>query len=260
MSAIATMSSIYGTTIPIASAWGIYTNQYVFTGTGSSLEAEWLSDTSDSADFIAQTTPSLNVPSRPDNREQWDFTGTANTLFWNNRILFVSPTDKKTEWSMTFWFKVQGAGLGKKIIGLQNGVLPGETTAYDRNFYVGTDQRLYFGAYRPRTNSSLVVSSTGVININEWYMATIILFDGNYSLYLNQASFQGNLNMGTADNDQAWVSSLWTMGGNKLNGWTNGSDGYWTGSVHSVYIWTRAITQNDMITIFQNTRNWKGKI
>jgi hypothetical protein len=260
MSIIAAVANNYSVIIPPAGIWGGYTNNYITTAgpTGYIWTNDYAVKTGNGRNITAQAGINVGYPSRNDSRQEFNWSSTSKSIGTMSSAPFISPTSKKTAWSMVIWFKVQAAGLGRKIIGCQSD--SPLANQYDRQLWVGTDQKLYFGAFQPSSTSALSVAGTDTVNLDQWYMATVTLRDGVYAVYLNDLQYQGGIVMGTADDNQDWRSVFWCVGGYKLNGWPNGNDGFWTGSTHSIYIWERQLTTAEINLIYAGTRNWSGRV
>jgi hypothetical protein len=159
------------------------------------------------------------------------FNGTSSYIY--TTTLFTNPQ----LFTLEAWFQTNSAS-GKKIIGFENAQSGTGGASYDRQLYVGTDGKVYFGIY---SGGIKVVTSVATVNNNQWHHV-VGTFNGSViTLYLDGV-IQGTLTAGAAEN----YNGYWRIGSYKLAGWTNGSDGYFPGTIDEVRISNIARTADEI--------------
>lgn len=204
------------------------------------------------------------------NGQYWHFDGAQHQVFFYEPYggyidtSYNNPRYLRNNISINIWFRwSDAAALGRKIIGCQNALYTELDYVYDRHFYVGTDQYLYWGVFDKSGNTGRTIRSSNVINRDQWYFASASVINNTWYMYLGTGTgsnlgFQGQVTIGTPDN---YTVDIY-IGGNILNGWPasiSGTQQFWTGDVHGVYIY-QTISNLDMITnLFNATKNWPGR-
>lgn len=203
--------------------------------------------------------------------QSWRFTGTEQQVLYylpNGGYInatYNNPRYLRNNICWNIWFRwTTGASLGRKIIGCQNALYTENGYIYDRHFYVGTDQYLYWGVFDKSGSVARTIKSLSVINQNQWYFASASVINNTWYMYLGTGAgsnlgFQGQVTVGTPDNTTVQLY----IGGNTLNGWpaaVSGDQQYWTGDIHGVYIY-QTINSSDLITrLFDATKRWPGRV
>jgi hypothetical protein len=163
---------------------------------------------------------------------------TTTTQFTNPQIFTIAA-----------WFKTSVAS-GKKIIGFESNQTGTGTSNYDRQIWIGTDGKLYFGLY---DGGLIIAVSSSTYNDNNWHYV-VATYGGEGTtmrLYVDGSS------VATASATSAFTyNGWWRIGGYKITGWTNGSDGYFTGSIGVSHVYNRGITA---VEILQNYNANKGR-
>jgi len=158
--------------------------------------------------------------------------------------LYTNPQS----FTISAWFKTAAAN-GKKIIGFQSARIGTTADAHDRQIYIGTDGKLYFGVYDGAVKSAI---SPLTYNDNNWYHVA-----GTYGgegttvrLYVNGVSIATN----TASNAEN-SSGYWRIGAYR-NTWVNGGDGYYIGNIGVVQVYNRGLSS---VEVLQNFNDKKGR-
>jgi hypothetical protein len=146
--------------------------------------------------------------------------------------------------SVGIWFKTTES-RGRKLIGFEsNQTAP--SSSYDRQLYIGTDGKLYFGVYDQNTSvTNKTVSSTEIVNDDHWYYGVgTYTAGGLMKLYVDGVKI-GELAAASAEQ----FSGYWKIGGFNLSGWPNGTtNGYLQGSIGPTQVYNRALTDLEIFT------------
>jgi hypothetical protein len=131
-------------------------------------------------------------------------------------------------WLVSVWFRTSVAS-GKKIVGAESSrTTPGGYTHPD--LYVGTDGYLRWAAY---DGGNKVVVTSFTVTDNVWRNAIgVCMWNGSVKLWVN-GTLIGTVTLGTWSDAQCW----WKVGGYKLAGFPNASDGYFPGEIADVRIY-----------------------
>ena len=166
----------------------------------------------------------------------------------NDEVTTTTQFTNPQTFSIGAWFKTSTAS-GKKIIGFETNQTGTATSSYDRQIYIGSDGKLYFGIYDGATKTAI---SPLTYNDNNWHYVvgtygsegtTMRLYVDGVSVATATASFAQNM------------SGWWRIGGYKLLAWTNGSDGYFPGSISNAVIYNRGITATEITQNFNALRS-----
>jgi len=166
---------------------------------------------------------------------------------------FISTTTQFSNvnaYTIIVWFRTS-ASNARKLVGFENSQT-GSSTSYDRQMYIGSDNKLYLGQY---DGTADVAVSTMTVNDNIWRCAV-----GTYGgegttlrLYINGVSNA----TATSNNPQNFVG-YWRIGSFKGTGWSNTSDGYFNGSIGQVLIYHRALTSAEIQQNYNATKSRYG--
>ena len=147
-----------------------------------------------------------------------DYVSTANS--------FINP---QTE-TIQAWFKSTSTA-GKKIIGFENAQTGTSASAYDRQIWLGSDGKLY-GGFSCTSPGQLVSSSS--YNDGNWHDVVLTL---DASAQQAKLYVDGGIVGTTNSCSGAQVySGYFRIGAYRAGFWTNGSDGYFTGSIDEARI------------------------
>jgi hypothetical protein len=174
------------------------------------------------------------------------FNGTNNEV--TTTTLYTNPQT----FSIGAWFKTSSAS-GKKIIGFESSQTGTGSASYDRQIYVGSDGKLYFGVFDGA--AARYATSTFTYNDNNWYY--VVGTYGNngttMTLYVNGASVA----TGTASAAQNY-NGYWRIAGYRAATWTNASDGYFPGSIGAAHVYNVGLTASQVLQNFNAHRGRFG--
>jgi hypothetical protein len=147
-----------------------------------------------------------------------DYVSTANTIL-NPQVLTAEA-----------WFYT-GSATGKKILGFEDKKTGTPASNYDRLAYLGTDSKVWIALYDQTGAQNHYVTSAAV-SLNAWHQVvfTYNTTNDNFLLYVD-----GTLTSGTSPNAKVY-DGWWRIGSWKVNPWTNGADGYFTGQIDEVRV------------------------
>ena len=114
--------------------------------------------------------------------------------------------------SVEAWFRTSNTG-GGKILGYGSS-RTGNSSSYDRHFYIGNDGRLRFGV---NPGGVRVVTSPTSLLDNRWHHAVATVGNGVLSLYVD-GQLVDQLT-GVAGGET--INGYWRVGGDNLSGWPN---------------------------------------
>ena len=154
---------------------------------------------------------------------------------FNAQVYTTTQFSNPQQYTIEAWFRTSSAG-GKKIIGFENNQTGTASADWDRHLYVGTDGRLYFGSYYEPTDSEDVANSTTNYADGAWHYAVGVRNDGTdtLSLYVDGVLVDTSPNTSSQN-----YNGYWRLGGYKTNGWPNGADGYFNGSIDEARVSTQ---------------------
>jgi len=166
---------------------------------------------------------------------------TANGGFFtfngtNQEVTTTTQFSAPQTFSIGAWFKTSTAS-GKKIIGFEGNQTGTGSNTYDRMVYMGSDGKLYFAINSLVGGQTYAISSL-TYNDNNWHyvMGTYGAEGTTMRLYVDGVSVATN----TATNENS--SGYWRIGGYRFQSfWTNGSDGYFSGSISNVVVYNRGL-------------------
>lgn len=170
-----------------------------------------------------------------------DSGGTFTFNGTNNEVTTTTLYTNPQTFSIGAWFRTSSAS-GKKIIGFESNQTGTASATYDRQIYIGTDGKLYFGV-NPGTIT--LATSPSTYTDNKWYYVMATYGGTTMTLYVNGISVATN----TASAAQNF-NGYWRIAGYKTLGWTNGSDGYFTGSIAAAHVYNTALTSTQVLQNF----------
>jgi predicted heme/steroid binding protein len=153
--------------------------------------------------------------------------------------------------TISIWFKTSLAS-GKKLIGIedqQTGIL---STLNDRQIYMGTNGKIYYGVY---DTAARTITSISTLTDNLWHQAVGVCTGANQILLY----IDGVLNSSGVGNGYALYTTSYIRIANYLVGstWTNGTfQGYYTGNISQTSIYNRALSAQEVL---QNYNATKGR-
>ena len=153
----------------------------------------------------------------------------------NAQVYTTTQFANPQQYTVEAWFRTSSAG-GKKIIGFESDQTGTASADWDRHLYVGTDGHLYFGSYYEPTDSEDVANSTTNYADGAWHYAVGVRNDASdtLSLYVDGVLVDTSPNASSQN-----YNGYWRLGGYKTNGWPNGVDGYYNGSIDEARVSTQ---------------------
>ena len=196
-----------------------------------------LSNSGNNGNFA--TSPTYSTTGVP----RFNFNGTNQTV--TTTIQYVNPQ----RYSLQVWFRTSILNA-RKIIGFENNQTGIGSSSYDRMIYIGTDGKIYFGQY---PGATVTVTSSMSVNDNAW-RCVVATFGGSgegLRLYVNGV-LDASGAVSSAQNYTGW----WRLGGYRLAGWPNSTEGYFTGDIAIAQIYNRSLTPAEVL---QNYNALKGR-
>jgi hypothetical protein len=127
---------------------------------------------------------------------------------------------------------------GRKVIGFENTQVD-NGGQYDRQIYIGTDGKAYFGVYDGSIRTAV---SPQIVNDNYWYYIVGTYSDQTLKLYVD-----GLLVATTTATSAEAYAGWWKIGGGS-NAWTNGSGGNFAGRLGPTHAYGRALTDAEILS------------
>jgi hypothetical protein len=145
----------------------------------------------------------------------------------NDQVYTSTLFNDPQQFTVEAWFRTTSAS-GAKILGFENDQTGTASGNWDRMLYIGTDGRVYFGAYDEALDSEDAASSAATYTDGDWHYAVGVRNNTTDTLSL----YVDGVQVGTKDNASAEnFSGYWRMGGYKTAFWPSGSDGYFNGGI-----------------------------
>jgi len=133
-------------------------------------------------------------------------------------------------WIVGVWFRTSAA-LGRKIIGAESGNTPTEGIYHHPHLYVGTDGKLYWGAF---DGSVKLVITPFTVTDNVWRCAVGVCIWNSYVMLFVDGQLIGTTSLGTYQDATCW----WKIGGYNLHtSWPNGGYGFFPGEIGEVRVY-----------------------
>ena len=158
-----------------------------------------------------------------------NFNGSSDYIYQSSTTSISNPQG----YTVSAWINT-GTASGHKIIGFDANRTGTTSGNKDRQLYIGTDGKAYAGCYNSSNSTAYTAISTSTLTDGKWhYLVGSFLETGNVlELYVD-----GSLNSSTSVGGTCQsYSGYWRMGSYKMSGWTNGSDGYYTGYIDEARI------------------------
>jgi len=170
--------------------------------------------------------------------------GTASTFSGNSNGSGSAATRTAVPGPNTFtlesWVRTS-TNRGGKVIGFGN-ARTGSSSAFDRQIYLASNGRVYFGVYN---GTATTVNSTASVNNGGWHQLVATLGAGSMKLYIDGSLVAQRTDVNSA---QA-LNGYWRLGGDNLNGWTNKPlSNYLAGTIGQVAIFPAALTAAQIST------------
>jgi PKD repeat protein len=141
------------------------------------------------------------------------------------------------------WFNTS-TSVGGKIVGFGNQPLI-DSTSYDRQIYMSSAGRLYFGV---NNGSARTVNSAASYNDGKWHHVVGTLGSNGMRLYVDGVQVGFNAAVTSAQNYQGY----WRIGGDQTRNWSNApSSNYFAGSIDEVAIYPVALSAAQVANHYQ---------
>lgn len=140
-----------------------------------------------------------------------------------------------TSFTLCGWFRTSVAS-GRKIIGFERNRTGTALLAYDRHIYIdNTSGKVVWGVWNGTNN---IITSTASYNDNKWhnFAATQIMGTG-IELFVDGVS-QGIL----ATTSTSSTNPYLRIAGYGISSWTGGSNGYFTGDISALSLYSRTLS------------------
>ncbi|HEY8718478.1 PKD domain-containing protein [Pengzhenrongella sp.] len=147
--------------------------------------------------------------------------------------------------SLEAWFKTTSTA-GGAIVGFGDSSTLTDSTAYDRQVYMGADGRLSFGL---NPNSIRVVTTPIAYNDGQWHHVVATLGAAGMNLYVD-----GAVRAALVDTVSAKVIPVgyWHIAGDSVTGWPNSAGENFAGDIDDVAVYARALTAAE-VAVHQST-------
>ena len=148
-----------------------------------------------------------------------------------------SSSTMSSSFSVEAWVKTS-SGNGGRILGFGNGSGQNASSTVDRQLYVGTNGRVYFGIGTAKT----VVASSGSVNNNQWHhvVGTYTIGNNGMKLYVDGV-LQGQTRATTALN-----SGFWRAGAEGMSGWTSNPGQFLDGALDELAVYSDVLTPTEV--------------
>jgi hypothetical protein len=169
----------------------------------------------------------------------------------NDYVYTTNSFNNPQNFTLSAWFKT-GSASGKRVAGFESTQTGTGSSHWDRHLYVGTDGKVYFGAYSEADDSTDVAVSTNTLNDNNWHYVVGIRDDAadRVRLYVD-----GNLNDSTYNRAAENFSGWWRIGSYMTSGWPSGQDGYFPGVIDEVRVSNTVRSADWIKTEYNNQSN-----
>ena len=175
----------------------------------------------------------------------FSFNGTNSFVYTN-----ANYSSLPTSFSIGAWFNTTVSG---KVVGFENtqAIAGG---AYDRQLYIGSDGKCYFGVY---PGAVVVASSTSVVTDGKWHYAVGTL--SSTSTQSNMVLYVDGVTVAITSSTGAQAYGGWLkIGGQIIGGWTNSGNAYFNGGIGAVHLYNRPLSAVEVADNFNSMRATYG--
>jgi uncharacterized repeat protein (TIGR02543 family) len=239
--AVSTLSAVSVVTGPSANASIPTGSIFDFQASNYSPSTGVWQNTGTDQGSVTRTSSDSTNPSKGSTPDSVEFNGSPKGYqFITSKSNYASPN----AFTLSVWFKT--TSTSGKLIGFENSNGATDSNSYDRQLYIGSDGKLYFGIYNGLTRT---VTSADIVNNGMWTHA-IATFNGNtLALYMNGSSVPATRSVATPSQ----YNGNWRIGGYKTNFWdASTADSYFNGSIGRATIYSSVLTTqqlNDFYTV-----------
>ena len=154
----------------------------------------------------------------------------GGSLSFNGSANYVSTATQMATPSVyteEAWVKTSTAS-GHKILGFESSQTGTGSTGQNSDIYIGSNGQAYAGFFDGAISTHIITYATA-INNNVWHHVVATYSGTTLSLYVD-----GTVRSTVASSDFANPNGYWRMGSYNLSGWTNASNGFYTGGIDEV--------------------------
>lgn len=147
-----------------------------------------------------------------------------------------------TTFSLEAWIKTSSA-QGGRILGFGNASGQNASTTVDRQLYLGTNGRVYFGVGSNRT----VIASNTTLNDDRWHhVVATYSGTGNNGMRLYVDGTQRSTGRATTIS----MTGFWRAGAEQMTSWTSNPGVYFDGALDELAVYPRALTASEVQSHF----------
>jgi signal peptidase I len=139
--------------------------------------------------------------------------------------------------SVEAWFKTTSSN-GGRILGFGNGSGVNASSTVDRQLYLGTNGKTYFGVGSSKT----VVASASTLDNGAWHHVVGTYTSGSRGMKLY---VDGKL-QGSATATPVSMSGYWRAGAEGMSGWTSNPGQYFDGTLDELAVYNKALTASQV--------------
>ena len=198
------------------------------TGPGVDVEGDSVGDQITSNRIYGDNTPPMPGPAGA-----LQFQGSSNVSLPNGLIDDAEPSE-----TLEAWFQTSSGGV---ILGFQSSSAGSDSTPdqWDPEIYVGTDGRLYAGAYATALASGEQVTSPGPVDDGRWHEVAMVI-DGQSDTMT--AYLDGRLLGTVPGTPEFYQGSFDQIGTGYTEYWAAAPDGWYgfVGEIDDVRVWGKA--------------------
>ena len=179
--------------------------------------------------------------------------GVAGNFEFNSassqQVTTTNSITNPTAYTLFVLFKTSTAS-GRKLIGFEDSQT-GSAGNYDRHLYVDTSGNVRFGIF---TGTTVTLISSITVTDDTWRLVAAT-YGGEGTtgrLYINGVSDVSR----TFTNAGQSMTGWWRIAGNRLSGWTGGSDGTFTGNIAAVGTYSRALSNTEILDLYNAYKSY----
>ena len=205
-----------------------------YSGNSTYVSGTTITDESDRINTGTMTSSSIYTTGCPG---VFNFNGTSDMI--NSKWIHY-PSDINII-TLSVWIKTTDTN-GRKIIGRENIATGTGATSYDRQLWVGSNGLPYFGL------GVTTIAGTFAVNDGAWHHIVGTFSPNNMAIYVDGVQQSTSTTPASGEN----TSGYWRIGGQKLTGWTNGSDGYFKGQMANIAVYPTALTSGQVSSLYNS--------
>lgn len=207
----------------------------------------------------------VSQPCQRDSDTAAAFTGTSGWAVTPDVAALGGPAG--TSWNtftVSMWFRGDAVPATTPTGLLMMNLNVNGTQAHDRLIYVDATGRLRFGVFNANgvnTIATPAVGQAGYVDYRapQWHMVTVSLSSAGMKLYTDGARVPVASTEQARDASQVttaaqYATAYWFIGAAVAPNWPGGmtANGYWKGSISKAGIWTRALTDQQILDLYRS--------